>query len=228
MQNKKTDLTLIKVHQEAGNVITFSFETGGLVWMPGQFQVYEIPNAGEDEKDRVRYFTIASAPSEQRIDISARISDSSFKQMLSNLEVGDTIQAFGIDGDFIWDDKNSSPVVFVAAGIGITPYRSILLEREANNQPLDVTLVYFNRTDEIPFLDTFNQLESEHDEFTFISIIGERVTANRILDLVPEVVNGTMYLSGPEPMVESVGEELKKQGINLKQDWFPGYTEDNF
>lgn len=105
----------------------------------------------------------------------------------------------------------------------------MLLERKANKLPLDATLIYFNRNEEIPFLDIFKQLESEYPEFTLSVIIGESVTAERILELLPEgIEKGTVYLSGPEPMVETIGEDLKKQGINLKQDWFPGYSDINF
>lgn len=228
MEKKKTNLKLIKTCEEAGNVKTFSFETGGLSWVPGQYQAYILPDAGIEKKDNLRYFTIASAPSEKRIDISTRVSDSNFKKVLNALSPGDTIQAFGLEGDFTWDEHTKRPIVLVAAGIGVTPYRSMLLEREASNQPLDATLIYFNRNNEIPFLDTFKNLEAGHNEFTLLPIIGEHVSAERILGLAPQIKNGTLYLSGPEPMVETIGETLKKSVVTLKQDWFPGYTSENF
>lgn len=227
MENKEINLKLIDKHEETGNVKTFSFESNGLVWIPGQYQAYTLPGAGAEEKDNLRYFTIASAPSEKTIDISTRITDSSFKKTLESLNPGDSIQAHGLGGDFIWDEETKSPIILVAAGIGVTPYRSMLLEREAKWQSLDATLVYFNRNEEIPFLDTFKRLEKEHNEFKFLPIIGEHVSADRILELAPLAKDGTLYISGPAWMVEEIGGELKKENISIKQDWFPGYTEKN-
>ncbi|MOA29493.1 hypothetical protein D3C78_1505100 [compost metagenome] len=56
-------------------------------------------------------------------------------------------------------------------------------------------------------------------------LIGEPISAERILDEEPLAARVPVYLSGPEPMVESVGNALKQQGVTLKQDWFPGYDE---
>lgn len=229
MNNTEKNLKLITIHEEVGNSKTFSFETDGLVWVPGQYQIYTLPQVGREKSENSRYFTIASAPSEQRIDITTRISDSKFKKALNNLAIGESIQVSGLGGDFIWEEQDSGPVVFVAAGIGITPFRSMLLERKAKKQSLNATLIYFNRSDEIPFLELFKQLEVEHLEFKFISIVGEHVSAKKILELAPlNSKDGTVYISGPEPMVETIGEELKEQGLTLKQDWFPGYTDENF
>jgi len=38
----------------------------------------------------------------------------------------------------------------------------------------------------------------------------------------------TVYISGPEPVVESVGNALKQRGLTVKQDWFPGYDEQTY
>lgn len=229
MNNETKTLKLLEIREEIDDIKTFSFETGGIEWIPGQYQTYVLPTAGEDKKDNLRYFTIASAPNEQKIDITTRITDSIFKKTLNSLEIGDSIEASNLQGDFIWNEETSKPIVMIAAGIGVTPFRSMLLERKAHNQSLDATLIYFNRTEKIPFLSEFKQLELNHPEFKLITLIGEHVTAERILELAPEnSKEGTMFISGPEPMVENIGEELKKQNITVKQDWFPGYTQDNF
>lgn len=228
MEHTKTNLTLLEVQSEAGNVKTFSFNPNGLTWIPGQYQEYVLPIAGADAKENEHYFTIASAPNEQRINISTRISESAFKQALNALKPGDTIEAHGPKGDFLWEETDAKPIILVAAGIGVTPYRSMLLERAANGLSLNATLIYFNRNDEIPFLDTFKQLAATHAEFTLQPIIGEPVTAEKILELAPDAQTGTLYLSGPEPMVDTIGEALKTRGVALKQDWFPGYTQATF
>jgi ferredoxin-NADP reductase len=230
MEENKTISTikLISSKTEVGNVMTFVFETGGLSWIPGQYQKYILPQAGTTKVETERWFTIASAPSENVIHISARISPSIFKQTLKALVPGDMIQRRSIKGDFTWEEEPSKPIVLIAGGIGITPFRSILLERQATNKKINATLLYFNRTNKIPFLEEFEALAEKHSEFTFLPIVGEDISTHNILRRVPQATDKTFYLVGPKPMVENVGDDLKKQGINLKQDWFPGYDEKNY
>jgi len=217
------DLKLLSKHIETGNIKTFVFETGGATWQAGQYQTYKLPAAGDTKDYNQRFFTIASAPSENEIHISTRVGDSKFKRTLDALSPGDTIDASGIEGDFTWDDESS--VVFVAGGIGVTPYRSILLERHSQGKPLNAILLHFNRDEQIPFKEEFEALKELHPELELRYITGQPITAATIIERAPESKDRTVYLSGPEPMVDSVGDELKDQGVNLKQDWFPGYTD---
>jgi ferredoxin-NADP reductase len=214
-------------HDEVGNIRTFIFETGGATWVAGQYQTYVLSQAGETEGENQRFFTIASAPSEGEIHISTRVSDSTFKQALNALQPGDTIEAHGIEGDFTWEET-SEPVVFVAAGIAVTPMRSMLLERHATGKPLNCTLVHFNRDDAVPFRAEFEKLATEHPELSLKFIVGQPVTADAILEAAPQAATQLTYLSGPEPMVDTIGDELKAHGVTLKQDWFPGYDENSF
>lgn len=125
-------------------------------------------------------------------------------------------------------NKASDDVVLVAGGIGVTPFRSILLERKATSKPLNVTLLYFNRTTEIPFKEELEKLKQECPEFILKCIVGEHITAEKILELAPQAEKQIVYLSGPESMVESIGADLRQRGVSIKQDWFPGYDENNY
>lgn len=225
--NTKT-LKLLSSHEEAGNVRTFVFETGGLVWIAGQSQGYVLPQAGATDEENEHWFTIASAPSEGTIHISTRISDSKFKQALNAMKPGDEIQVHDLGGDFIWEEDPSEPIVMVAGGIGVTPFRSILLERDAKGKKLNVVLLYFNRTNEVPFKEELENLAQAHPEFSMQIVVGKPISADAILELAPQAREQITYLSGPEPMVESVGAELRERGVNVKQDWFPGYDEKNY
>lgn len=222
------NLKLLATRNESGNVRTFVFETGGLKWIPGQSQGYVLPTAGETEKENERWFTIASAPTEGEVHISTRISPSSFKQALNAMKTGDEIQAHGLEGDFTWQEEPSGPVVLVAGGIGVTPFRSILLQRQADGKRLNATLLYFSRNDDVPFQSEIEKLGDQHAEFELLVVVGQPITADTILTLAPQASRETVYLSGPEPMVESVGSALREHGVLIKQDWFPGYDEKNY
>lgn len=222
-----SQLKLISSHAEAGNIRTFVFETGGLEWIAGQNQAYILPQAGKTEAENERWFTISSPPIAGTINISTRVSDSAFKQALNALKPGDSIERHSINGDFTWEDESDVPVVLVAGGIGVTPFHSILLQRHALSKNLNATLLHFNRDDQIPFQAEFEQLLEQHPELTIQYVTGP-VTAEKILELAPQVKEQTTYLSGPEAMVMAAGAELKKHGVIAKQDEFPGYNEKNF
>lgn len=225
--SEHTKLKLISVQPEVGNIKTFVFETGGLEWLAGQNQAYILPQAGETEAENQRWFTISSPPTAGTINISTRITDSPFKQALNALEPGDTVECHTINGSFTWEEETDAPVILVAGGIGITPFRSILLERHAVGKSLNATLLYFNRDNQIPFQAELEQLVEQHDELGIHYVTGV-VSAEKIVELAPQVKEHVTYLSGPEPMVMAVGAELAKRGVAVKQDEFPGYDENNF
>ncbi|OGL37130.1 hypothetical protein A3E49_00695 [Candidatus Saccharibacteria bacterium RIFCSPHIGHO2_12_FULL_49_19] len=224
----KTSVKLLSAHDEAGNVRTFVFETGGLTWVAGQNQGWVLPHEGETNDDNEHWFTVSSAPSEETMSISTRVSDSKYKQHLNSLKPGDTIEVYEMGGDFTWEDEPSEPIVMVAAGIGITPFRSILLEREHNGKKLNGTLLYFNRDDNVPFRELLEELAKKHPEFKYQVIVGERIAGERILELAPQAKDQTVYLSGAKPMVLALAEELEKKSVKTKQDRFPGYDESNY
>lgn len=223
-----TTLSLISSHDEVGNVRTFVFEKKTLEWIAGQSQAYVLPQAGETEKENQHWFTISSAPVEGTINISTRISSSPFKQTLNALKTGDEIGTHSLGGTFTWEETDGPSVILIAAGIGITPFRSILHQRSATGKPLNATLLYFNRTNEIPFENELQKLRQEHSEFQIKSLVGESVTAEKIFELAPEAAERVVYLSGPAPMVSSIGSVLKERGVTIKQDRFPGYDATNF
>ncbi len=223
-----SSLKLISSHGEVGNVQTFVFETGGITWLAGQAQAYRLPQLGSDEKESVRWFTISSSPSEGNIHISTRVSQSKFKQALAAMEPGNEIQAHGLEGDFTWEESAGEPVVLVAGGIGITPFRSILVSRQAEGKRLNATLLYFNRDEDVAFKAELEALREKHSDLHLEVIIGEDVSAQSILKHAPQAAKQLVYISGAEPMVEKVGADLSKLGVRIKQDCFPGYDEKNY
>lgn len=221
-------LKLLSSHEEAGNIRTFVFEAGDTTWIAGQHDTFVLEQAGADKTANRRWFTIASAPSEKQVWISTRMSDSPFKQALAHLQPGDTIEAQGVVGKFVWEEDTDEPVTLVAGGIGITPFRSFLLERAARGKPLNATLLYFNRDEAIAYRDLFDRLAKEHPEFQVRYLINEPITAEKIDELTPLSAQTMVFLSGPKAMVDNVGNALKARGVPLKQDWFPGYDEQTY
>lgn len=225
-------LKLLSTHREAGNAKTFVFKPEQpLTWQAGQFMHYHLPKPEGSTDTMKRFFTIASPPHTGTPQITTRISDSQFKQALNVLKVGDSIQATEPEGDFVWQNSDR-PIVFIAGGIGVTPFHSILLERQHIELPLNATLIYANRDSQIVFKDQLDALAKSHPEFKVKYIIGEPLTADLLIKTMPGLIDCLVYLSGAEPMVEAIGDELRAKyhlvDEQFKQDFFPGYTEKTF
>jgi len=223
-----TKLKLLSSHSEAGNVRTFVFEASGLTWIAGQAQAYTLPHIGKKEAENQRWFTIASSPNDGEIHVSTRVSQSKFKQALNAMKPGDEIEAHGIEGDFTWEGESTEPVVLVAGGIGITPFRSILKSRQSDGKRLNATLLYFNRDKNVTFQDELDAIRARNSELRIEIVIGEEISADAIIRRVPQSAQQLVYLSGPEPMVEKIGSGLRDQSVSIKQDWFPGYDEKTY
>lgn len=224
-------LTLIRRKTEAPNVESFVFNPAEpFAWKAGQFLHYVLHHEPTDDRGSDRWFTVASAPFEKEVMITTRLTKekgSSFKTTLDSLKVGESIEISDIDGDFIVDDPTQE-YVFIAGGIGITPFHSILKEANSAGTKLHVTLLYANRDHNIPYKDEFEKFAQNNPSLGIHYIISpERIDENLIKKLVPDLSKPIFYVSGPEPMVESLGNTLEKIGIakdHIKQDYFPGYT----
>ncbi len=225
------ELTFREKRQEIADVWTFVFDPPeGLEWTPGQFLHYKLPHQNEDEKGNERYFTIASAPCEGHIQITTRMTGSSFKKALSEMKQGDTITAGEPEGDFTWPEGDD-PTIFIAAGLGITPYRSMLKQRANDTDTIDVILIYSNRTNDVAFKDELEIWTAGHPELQVFYKIGVKLTSENLREIIPDIADKLVYLSGSEPMVKDLAEQLKGVGLpkkRIKLDEFPGYDETNY
>ena len=225
-------LTLTSKENLADNVWAFRFEADTPIsWTPGQFIRIELPHDNPDDEGTKRWFTISSTPHDGYIQITTRVTDTTFKQALAALPIGSTINLVEQpDGDFVWQESEK-PLVIIAGGIGITPFYSMLKARGHSGQPVSATLIYNGRTDELPFKVEFEEASRRHPEFKVHYVIGEQLTTEKLTELVPNISSSQVYISGAESMVEALGKQLEESGLandNLHQDFFPHYSEANY
>ena len=189
-------LKLLEKRKEARYVTSFIFEPETpITWEAGQFMVYSLPHEKEDIRGRQRFFTISSAPFEKNPMISTRIFNrrSSFKNALYNMKIGDEINAKGPDGDFVIDNPNQKSV-FLAGGIGITPFRSIILELDHKNQPLNTTLLYSNKISDFPFKNRFDKIASKNTNLKIHYLENKRIDEDAIKEHVPNLGDIIFYV----------------------------------
>jgi ferredoxin-NADP reductase len=226
-------LTLYEKEHLVDNVWAFRFRPSEpLVWTAGQYVRVELPHDNPDEEGARRWFTNSAAPYEGILQITTRVTDTTFKQALFQLEIGSTnLQLIEApEGDFVWQDANM-PVVFVAGGIGVTPFRSIIKQRIHDGRALNLSLVYGSRSPEVPFKDELSEWMSADPTLKVHYVSGSPLTTEAIFAEIPTLNSSLVYVSGPEPMVEALGDDLKTQGLpesQLKQDFFPNYDENNY
>lgn len=214
-----------------GNVTRFVFRpTTPISWTPGQYLHYKLPHDPADDRGDERWFTISSAPFEQDVWITTRIApdrSSSFKQKLQELKPGQIIESGQPEGDFTVEDLTKD-YVFVAGGIGITPFRSILNQLHHDGKDIRAELLYANRDEaNIPFKDELEAINQAHAGFNITYFIGDNHIDESALKAAGAKLNEPIfYVSGPEPMVEAFKSTLEHMGIDeahSKFDYFPGY-----
>lgn len=226
------ELKLIEKEYLVDNIWAFRFEPSEpLEWIAGQYVSVELPHANPDGEGTKRWFTVSSAPYEKIVQITTRVTDSSFKQALSRLDVGGKLQLLDKPhGNFIWQDSGR-PIVFVAGGIGVTPFHSILKQRAHDRLPLTATLLYGSRSSDVPFKDELQNWLKMDARFKVQYVVGTPLTATSIAELVPGINRSLVYISGPQPMMLALSDDLKGRGLpdmQLKKDLFPSYTKNNY
>ncbi|MBI2026019.1 MAG: FAD-dependent oxidoreductase [Candidatus Levybacteria bacterium] len=186
-----------------------------------------LPHKNEDLRGEMRFFTISSSPFEKRIAITTRIfkKKSSFKKALDNLKIGEKIQAKGPDGDFVIEDFKKHHV-FIAGGIGITPFIAIIRQKDYEKKPINVNLLYANKTKRTAFKKDLDEIASRHKEFKLSYIFSPKKIEKNVLSKFFKNKKIIFFVSGPDPMVDNITKILLEEGVleeNIKQDYFSGY-----
>lgn len=204
-----------------------------LAFLPGQYLEWTLAHRRPDSRGNRRYFTIASSPTEKEIRLGVKFYEnaSSFKKTLLAMKEGESrIVASQAAGDFILPRDANKKLVFIAGGIGITPFRSMLQYCIDTNQKRDIVLFYANKTArDIMYEDVFRQARQKIGIKTVyvVSDQGDRVTECLIKEQAPDYQERAFYVSGPRSMVVAFQETLRNMGVarsRIKTDFFPGFA----
>ncbi len=217
----------------------FIFEPSrSLSYEAGQYIDIMVPSIKDDWRGRRRSFSITSAPSEPMVRLGIKFYEpsSTLKNNLRKLKSDTIIQSTGINGDFTLPKDAGTPLVYIAGGIGITPFMSHLAHLKLLQQTRDITLFYaVNNVSELAYHDLLVTSGIKvcvvtksnaplmlpngwvHRNEPFIS-------EKTLIDIVPDIVARTVYLSGPPNMIDGVKKYLKKLHVrSIKTDYFIGY-----
>ncbi len=221
---------------EADNICSYYFKTEQPIhYTAGQFIEMTLPHKKPDDRGERRWFTLSSSPLQELISITTKHAfdhSSSFKKALQQLQPGDVVKISNPMGDFVLPKLVQTPLIFVAGGIGITPFHSMLLwlAKTNENRPIKL-LIGVNNENEIIFQEAFDAAGQHATivvEQPSAAWGGERgrLSAEMIIGLEQPTDDTLIYISGPEPMVETLRDDLLKLGLQKRQivgDYFPNY-----
>jgi ferredoxin-NADP reductase len=226
----------------AEGTMAFRFEKpSGWTFKAGQYLDMTLLEPSEaDSEGNVRSFSIASAPQEETLMVATRMRDTAFKRVLKTMPFGTAVKIEGPSGDLILHNDSTRAAVFLAGGIGITPFRSIVQRAAKETSPHRIVLFYSNRrSEDAPFLAELRSLERDNPKYKLIASMTEMEKSHQpwrgetgFIDqeMLGRHLKGATspiyYIAGPPAMVKGLHEMLSKAGVNdgdIHAEEFAGY-----
>jgi ferredoxin-NADP reductase len=243
MATPPTVTSLLQSRQEvADGTMAFRFDKPpGWVFKAGQFLDMTLLRPAEtDPEGNTRSFSIASAPDEDTLMIATRMRDTAFKRVLKTMPIGTAMKIEGPSGHLTLQNDSTRSAVLLAGGIGITPFRSMVVQAAHQKLPHRLFLFYSNRRPEdAPFLEELQALEKENPRYTLIPSMSAMATSHRPWTGETGLIDQAMlfrhlsgaeaplyYIAGPPEMVKDLRAMLTKQSVNdgdIHAEEFSGY-----
>ncbi len=226
------------------DTLEFVFEPDlPLKFQPGQYMEWTLPHKPIDSRGDRRFFTLASSPTEEHIRLGIKFYDesSTYKQALMQLSNNSLIVADQIAGDFVLPKDENKKLAFIAGGIGVTPFRSMIQYLIDTNEQRDVVMLYSARNEaDIAYKSVFEHARQQlHLQTTYILTgrpnstsvdnryaLPGRISGAMIKKQIPDWQDRLFYVSGTQVMVKDVKAQLQQLGLprrQIKVDYFSGY-----
>jgi len=233
------DLVLKEVQIMSPRVYNFVFEPSRpLVFQPGQYMEWTLPGVAFDGRGNRRTFSIASSPSEDKVMLGVKFYEpaSAYKQKLRALRPGAQISVGQIAGNFLLPADSSQRLLFIAGGVGVTPFRSMLKYINDSGEQRDIVMFYaISDPAELSYRDLFQSISTSSIRIIPILTKADPTGWNgltghidsKVLEkYVKDLSNRVVYISGPNKMVASTKKMLLDLGLKrtqIKTDYFSGY-----
>jgi ferredoxin-NADP reductase len=238
----KNKVRLLVREEVAERTMSFHFDKpAGFQFKPGQYLDCTLIDPREtDAVGNIRSLSLASAPAEKDLMVTTRMRDTAFKRVLRTMPLGGELQVDGPLGSFTLHSSASRPAVFLAGGIGITPFRSMIVNSARMGLANRVVLFYANRRPEdSAFLQELQQIGSKNKNCQIIGVMTKMAKSTRSWDgetgyidktmlarFVPDVTAPIFYIAEPPTMVAAMKETLTASGVNeddIRSEDFAGY-----
>lgn len=233
-------MSLAGKKREADGIYSFRFTSSKkLGYQPGQYLEWTLPGNGSDGRGNRRYFTLSSSPTENEYSIAIKIPPglvSSFKRHIAQFKIGQHLMAGSVAGSFTLPADANKKLAFVAGGIGVTPYRSMIKYLADSGQTRDIRLFYSaDEAGQHAYKDLFKTAQKVGLKTLFVATADTKKSAgvhNGVVDhkliatFAPDWRERVFYVSGPNGFVKYISQTLRSMGVKnsaIKSDYFPGY-----
>lgn len=238
-----THATRLQGREEIANAtMAFHFEKpAGFSFKPGQAIDVVLRDPPATDAQNARHtFSIVSAPFEHELVVATRMRDSAFKRALKALPIGAQRAIEGPFGSLTLHNDRARPAVFIAGGIGVTPFMSILRQATKDRLPQRLLLLYSNRrSEDAAFLAELQRLERQGETFRLIATMTQLGDSRCPWEGETGVIDGPLikravaglaapiyYVAGPPALVEAMRQTLNGAGIDdddIRSEDFYGY-----
>ena len=233
---------LTKREEIAEGTMAFHFaKPADFQFRAGQSMDLTLLNPPEtDAEGNSRAFSIASAPFDNDLMIATRMRDTAFKRVLRKASPGQQVKIHHPGGSFVLHRKSEKPAVFLAGGIGITPFLSMIRQAGHDQSPHHMYLFYSNRRPEdAAFLDLLSEATKLNPNFRLIATMTEMdkshsewkgeiglVNKDMLTKHLPSLQGPNYYLAGPPAMIAAMRRMLIEAGVDeddIRTEEFSGY-----
>jgi len=224
----------------AENTLDVVFDLGSqeIKFLPGQFFFLKLIRPPfNDGRGAERHFSFINSPDQKNIiEMATRLTGSAFKKSLEKLPLKTAVEIGPIAGEFLLPADSNQPLVFIAGGIGITPFISMLRFIAAQKLNHEITLLYFNRTQaSTAFYQELLKLKRKIAKLEIVFSMNEDaawkgeaspLSPALIKKYLPNYLAQKYFLAGPPAMVKSALQALRDLKIkkgNIQAESFTGY-----
>ena len=236
---KQFFLAFVRKEKVAEDTYFFYFDLAerGFVFLPGQYIDMVLPHKDPDNRGIERSFTIASSPLDKKyLMVTTKTIKSSFKKALMDIKPLQPVKFTGPWGGFIFKEEEVFPRVFLAGGIGITTFYSMIVYAYLKKLSIPITLIAsFSTREHMVFYKELSNISKENLNIKVIYTIthpdsqwkGEigRISEELIKKYVSNILDKFYYIVGPPNMVSGIEEVVLKMGVPNDRVFIENFTE---
>lgn len=182
-----------------------------------------------------RPFSISNPPKENNkfIELCIKIIPNGLaSEFIKSLKEGDEVELFGPAGKFIVDNLDRN-LIFIASGVGIAPFMSIIPDLLNKNFDKKIILIKSARTEKDSLYEKeLSKLMKSHDNFIFYNVfsnpVDNKLNKGYVQDFIDKYIskdfNGNFYISGLKEMIKDVKEKLLSMGFSEDQIFYEKFN----
>lgn len=239
MEKKKYRAKVTRISHITKDILALTItKPNNYNFLAGQYTVLTIPAKEKETKNEnfSRYFSIANSPNENELYFVLRTGESEYKKSLKNIPTNSHVLIDKAAGKIILPNNNKDPIVLLAGGIGITPFRSIILDLLSKNPSYPIYLFSSNKKEEEAIFDKeFRTISKKMSNLYYHLTLTQtaphtRITSSLIKKYVSEYKNAKYFIVGSHRFIQGMNNCLEELSVNKSSRYievFCGYCPDH-